>query len=198
MNETLDAMIAAAEAAGEARARGESPGAACSCGTGSVEERWVVETIPYGDGEDTFEVEVPVIHCLGCDRGFTDQRAERLRHAAFCNALGLLAPDEVKEIRSSLGMSRREFDEAFGVPPASMERWENGRIMQNRSMDTLLRALRSPATAVRVDRRVERRAVMPAGGNVVWGDFERLSGRNESERIDLLRRRDAFRLRAFG
>jgi DNA-binding transcriptional regulator YiaG len=194
----IDAMIAAAHAEAEALARGESHSAGCTCGTGRTEERLVIETIPYGDGDDTFQVEVPVIYCLDCELGFTDQRAERLRHAAFCRHQGLLAPADVKALRDSLAMSRREFDEAFGIPPASMERWENGRLIQNRSLDTLLRALSNPATATRVDRRVVKKTPNEIHGNVIHGRFGALASRPAADQADAIRRRDQFRLRAYG
>lgn len=194
----INAMIAAAHAEAAALARGEGHAAGCTCGTGRTEERYVTETIPYGDGDDTFQVEVPVIHCLDCDLGFTDQRAERLRHAAFCRHQGFLAPADVKALRDSLAMSRREFDEAFGIPPASMERWENGRLIQNRSMDTLLRALANPATANRVDRRIVRRAPTETNGNVITGKFGALAAKPNAEQADAIRRRDEFRLRKYG
>lgn len=81
----IDAMIAAAQTAAVTLVRGEGHDAGCLCGTGRTEERSVTETIPYGHGDDTFRVEVPVTHCLDCDLGFTDQRAERLRQVAFAN-----------------------------------------------------------------------------------------------------------------
>jgi putative zinc finger/helix-turn-helix YgiT family protein len=160
-----------------------------SCRSIDLQESIVREQIAIGEGGDFFEVEVPVISCGSCNFQFTDQRAEKLRHAAACRHHGLLMPAEIADIRHSLGMTRAEFDAAFGIPPASMERWENGKLIQNRSMDSLLRALRNPATAARLDRR-EKRAKSEAG-NVLR--FPMLAKTNRLKEARLLA--ESFQLR---
>ncbi len=197
MNEMLDDMIEAAMVEAAELAEGGFHGPACTCGGGRHEERSMVETIPYGDDGRTFQVEVPVVFCLDCGNGFTDQRAERLRQAAYLRHVGLLTPEEVKSVRTGLGMTRREFDEAYGIPPASMDRWENGRLTQNRSMDTLLRALLNRATAARLDRRVVPQHTSNEDDKVVWGRFGRLAAATPDEQEDLLRRSGEFKLRAY-
>lgn len=135
-------------------AESEAPfeGAACSC-HGRAEEVLIIERVPIGEKGDHFEVKIPAVKCLECDTAWPDVRAEKIRHAAACWHLGILDPAEVKNVRDSLGMTRKVFGEAFGIPHASMERWENGRLHQNRSMDTLLRALMIPGVAQALDRR---------------------------------------------
>ncbi|WP_296722021.1 hypothetical protein [Erythrobacter sp.] len=167
---------------------------ACSC-SGSTSERFVTERVKLNE-DDFFEVEVPILRCDECGFEFRDHRAEALRHAAACRHEGLLAPNEVKAIREWLGMTRKVFGEAFGIPPASMERWENGKLMQNRSMDTLLRSLQIPGVAAALDRRqVEDFA---AKGNVIYVNFGALSLRPVSEQEDALRRSRTFNLQAIG
>lgn len=138
----------------------------CPSCAGATVESLVLERVPMDDIGTVFEVEVPIIGCGACGLSFTDERAERLRHEAACRFEGLLTSKEVQEIRLSLDMSRAEFGEAFGIPSASMERWENGRLLQNRSMDTLLRALGHPSTACRLDRR-KKGVSSPSEGNVI-------------------------------
>lgn len=143
-----------------------APSTGCqNCGGAEMRERLLVEQVPYGDDGLHLDVEVPVVECPACNFSYTDHRAEGLRHAAACRHEGLLTPEEVRTIRAELGMSRREFSLAFGIPPASLERWENGRLMQNTSLDTLLRALQNQATAARLDRR--RHPDRPRGEAVV-------------------------------
>ena len=127
----------------------------CPACAGSTSDIIVREKVPVDEFGAFFEVEVPVVTCAACGFQFTDQRAEELRHEAACRHEGLLTPSEIREIRRAVNMTRVEFDAAFGIPPASMERWENGRLLQNRSMDSLLRALQNPATATRIDRRAK-------------------------------------------
>jgi DNA-binding transcriptional regulator YiaG len=112
-----------------------------------------LETFPYGQDGVGLSVTVPVMTCGSCGFSYSDARAEKLRHAAVCAHEGLLNPAEIKSIRDGLGMSRELFSEAFGIPRASMERWENGKLIQNTSLDTLLRALADKSTATRLDRR---------------------------------------------
>ncbi len=53
--------------------------------------------------------------------------------------LGLLTPDEIRAGRERLGMTQQELQELLGLGGNSLSRWENGRIYQGRSVDTLLR-----------------------------------------------------------
>jgi putative zinc finger/helix-turn-helix YgiT family protein len=144
-----------------------------SCGSTDLSEKEIEEAFPFGEEEVIVKAIVPVVTCAACGFSYTDDRAERARHAAICAQEQLLSPDQIKSIRKKLGMSRKEFNEAFGIPPASMERWENGRLLQNRSTDTLLRALMNPATSERLDRR-KSIETKQARGNVIQGRFPSL------------------------
>ena len=188
MNDILKMML-------EAGCNAPSAENACNCES-ARDERLVKQRI-FLDDTQYFEVEVPVIRCGGCGFEFTDHRAETLRHMAACHHEGLLAPEEVKEIRENLGMTRKVFGEAFGIPPASMERWENGKLMQNKSMDTLLRSLKLPGVAPALDRRNHFMS-SNIGDNVVHVNFAALASRSTSERQDAVRRSKKFDLQAFG
>jgi transcriptional regulator with XRE-family HTH domain len=74
-------------------------------------------------------------------------------------------------------MSREAFHAAYGLSSASVERWENGKLFQNEAADTLIRALRDPALARQLDRRMmnaETSPNMQREGNVIWGKFPSL------------------------
>src|SRR5687768_14182288 len=114
-----------------------TPAECPNCDSIELAENEVLESFPFGEDEVIIQALVPMISCARCGFSYTDERAERARHAAACAHEGLLTPAEIKMLRVNLGLSRKEFNEAFGIPPASMERWENGRLLQNRSMDTL-------------------------------------------------------------
>lgn len=122
------------------------------CDEHTVRETWETETFLFGESEEISAL-VPTMHCQSCGFVFTDRRAEVLRHDAVCQHQRLLTPSEITEVRKDLGMSRRDFALAFGIPRASMDRWESGKQIQNTSLDTLLRALRNKAIAARLDRR---------------------------------------------
>lgn len=161
------------------------------CPSGLLVEKTVREVVAVSDAE-SFSVEVPVVTCRSCEYSYTDDRAEKLRHEAYLRHRGLLTPSEIKQIRQNLSMSRPDFESAYGIPTASMERWENGRLAQNRSTDTLLRALMIPAIARRLDRR-KADIPQPLRDNVVFGRFPSLD-RHASVNEAQLRARD-FHLR---
>lgn len=189
MHDILSEMISAAEGVAGANA-------SCSCNSAKLRERMILEQIPVDEAGDFFEVEIPYIECVSCGYCFPDERAESLRHAAACAHFKLLTPAEIRDVRQALRLSRREFDEAFGIPPASMERWENGRLMQSRSMDTLLRALQNPSTAARLDRRILRSVGRESTSNVIEVSFGALSSLSFDERKSALDRQSTFKLSA--
>lgn len=55
---------------------------------------------------------------------------------------GLLRPDEIRAIRDGLGLTQAGLEQLIRVGPKTVVRWERGTTFQNRSTDTLLRALR--------------------------------------------------------
>ncbi len=140
------------------------------CDGASLEESLESEKFAFGDDSEQIDVDLVVITCSSCGFSFTDARAETARHDAACRHFGLLTPDQIRAVRMELSMSRREFNEAYGIPPASMERWENGKIIQSRSLDTLLRALQDPGFAKQLDRRATEPSRQTAS-NVVYLKF---------------------------
>lgn len=55
--------------------------------------------------------------------------------------LGLLTPDEIKAGRERLGLNQQELQELLGLGGNSLSRWENGRVYQSRSIDSILRVV---------------------------------------------------------
>ncbi|MCK4341810.1 MAG: type II toxin-antitoxin system MqsA family antitoxin [Phycisphaerae bacterium] len=77
--------------------------------------------------------------------------------------LGLLTPDEIRRERERLGLSQQELQELLGLGGNSLSRWENGRVYQARSTDTLLRIIFNvPAAAEYLRRDRERGIASPA------------------------------------
>lgn len=192
------------ERAAAAERTAATANAVCSCG-GATTEITVREQIPFGSDGVMIEVDVPAISCGDCGRIRTDRRADAVRHAAVCEHQGLLTPERIKAIRKDRGMSRQEFSEAYCIPPASMERWENGKLLQNRSMDKFLRAIEDPLS-LSLPKPVKP-AVVPSAsvgadlrinGNVVWANFPALRDASEKERADAAKRESLFNLRRSG
>lgn len=156
------------------------------------------EVFPYGDDGTEINVSVPVLHCDRCNFAYTDLRAEKLRHRAVCEHLGLLPPDRIQHIRKTiLAMSRDTFHAAYGLSSASVERWENGKLLQGEAADTLIRALEDPSIARKLDRRnfnASTGPIDPVNDNVVWGRFPSLNS-HQSRAKDALARSREFNLR---
>jgi HTH-type transcriptional regulator/antitoxin MqsA len=55
---------------------------------------------------------------------------------------GLLAPDEVREIRTMYGLTQAALERLIGSGEKTVVRWERGSVAQNATADTLLRVLR--------------------------------------------------------
>ncbi|MCY4060668.1 MAG: helix-turn-helix domain-containing protein [Gammaproteobacteria bacterium] len=89
-------------------------------------------------------VEIPVRRCKSCGFEFTDREAEEIKHEAVCRHLGLLSPNGIRAIRGMHGMSRAAFSKVSGIGEATLNRWENGLLVQNRANDRFLRLLASP------------------------------------------------------
>jgi HTH-type transcriptional regulator / antitoxin MqsA len=64
------------------------------------------------------------------------EAARRLRRAR-----GLLTPDEIRSIRTSLGLSQAGFERLLGTGPKTVVRWEKGTVFQSATADRLMRLL---------------------------------------------------------
>lgn len=63
---------------------------------------------------------------------------ERLEKERYIR-LGLLSPAEIKAIRVKAGLSQAGISEILGVGEKTYTRWENGKSLQNKSSDNLIR-----------------------------------------------------------
>lgn len=123
-----------------------SPYACPLCGGTQISTVLHRDTFTYGSGESaaTLRCELPVRHCAACDIEFVDHEGERIRHEAVCRHLGVLTPAEIRAIRSRHGMTRTVFAQITGLGEATLNRWENGIVVQNLANDRYLRLLSMP------------------------------------------------------
>ena len=114
------------------------------CGSNNVASIFEEETFVYGSGDDAVEisVRVPVHSCRECAFVFTDDAADQIRHDAICRHQKVMTPSEVAAIRKMYDVSRAEFARITRIGEASVNRWENGLLIQNRAMDQYLYLLR--------------------------------------------------------
>ena len=108
-----------------------------------VTTTWHDHQFVYGSGDAAAEIGVrlPVRRCDCCDFGYLDEEGERLKHEAVCRHLGVLTPQEIRDIRARLGLSRAGLAELTGIGEASLSRWENGIKIQTLAYDRCLRLL---------------------------------------------------------
>lgn len=55
---------------------------------------------------------------------------------------GLLAPEEIVELRRKYGLTQAQLERLIGAGEKTVVRWERGTVSQNKTADTLLRVLR--------------------------------------------------------
>ena len=124
--------------------RAEQPETCFECDA-PVRTEWRDHTFAYGAGESAIELttHIPVEICGLCGTGSLGHEAERLLHEAVCAHHGVLTPREVRAIRERHGLSRAAFAEVSGLGEATLHRWENGILIQNRANDRYLRLIES-------------------------------------------------------
>ncbi len=99
----------------------------------------------YDNGEIVVKVlakNVPVERCNSCGLIASGLEAAKVRTEAICHAVGLLAPSEIKALRESFGWSQQYLADLTDFGIATVSRWERGRLLQNRSANKVLLALR--------------------------------------------------------
>ena len=99
-------------------------------------------------------VERELYRCGTCgdERCTVEQReaAEQTAIAAIRQTHGLLAPKEIRQLRTDLGLTHEQLgDLLYGTPRGIVEGWERGRYLQNAEADALLRSLTDRETLER-------------------------------------------------
>ena len=161
------------------------------CGAESVATFWHHDTFNYGSGDAavTLHVELPVRHCSACDFEFLDHEGEQLKHAVVCRHLGVLTPTEIRVIRKGHGMTRAAFANVTGLGEATLNRWENGAVVQNLANDRYLRLLAAPEVMAALQR-LTSGADLPQAPSVRRGQFRVLNVTEEHRH-----RQEGFHLR---
>lgn len=135
-----------------------------ACGQQPLERRTIRDEFDYGPENERLRIvaeEVPVLACPACDEIFYGPEAEQAHHRAICQALGLLTPEQIREVRERLGLSQGKFAELTGIGVATLSRWEKGRLLQTRSLDNYLHILNALPESIQVLERLQKRAGQP-------------------------------------
>lgn len=119
------------------------------CG-GTVARRLATVAVPVG-ARGAIDVSRQLQCCESCGEiFFAAGEADAVRREANDEVRrreGLLSPQEIKGLRTDLGLSQAEFERLLRVGPKTVVRWERGTTFQNRATDTLLRTIRDVPAA---------------------------------------------------
>jgi len=115
-----------------------------ACGSSNVRSSAQAVKFKYGNDSDAVELSatVPSTACMSCGEEFLDDRADRAKHDAVCEFLGVLKPSEIAGVRGSYGLTRADFASLTGLGEATLGRWERGLLIQNVGNDRYIRLLR--------------------------------------------------------
>lgn len=99
---------------------------------------------------EDFQVTVTGVQCDRCGyQAILNSQSSDFTRAvsdAYRREHGLLVGDEIRDLRTRLGMNQVEFADYLGVGSASVKRWESGQI-QDKAMDNLIRLKAQPEQA---------------------------------------------------
>ncbi len=115
------------------------------CGSDHLVEVVRPEKFQYQGHTATIE-DYRSFECQNCGEAFPDQesvdRSEPILRDLHRQAERLLTSSEIRAIRMSLAYSQDDFGLLLGGGKKAFARYENGKVIQARSMDNLLRAVK--------------------------------------------------------
>ena len=93
------------------------------------------------DGTE-YTIEIPALEvpkCQSCGELVISNGADEQIREALRRHLRLLSPFQIKAGRKALALKQDELADRLGVAAETISRWENGALIQSRSMDNLPR-----------------------------------------------------------
>ena len=134
------------------------------CGKGSLIPK-MVDITGSRHGEE-FTVLVNGLQCTACGLKTIDNEYSgeftKLVSDAYREKHGLLTGTQIREARKRLGMSQEKFAQYLKVGPASVNRWENGKI-QDEAMNELILVKTDLLTAINNYQIVKQSATVGSG-----------------------------------
>jgi DNA-binding transcriptional regulator YiaG len=137
-----------------------------------------------GDGiAETIRIDVPVRIDPETGQEILTPEALDLIEKTKARRLGLMSPDEIRELRERLALTQEEMSELLQIGAKSYTRWEAGRARVSRSMNVILCALRDGAITIEYLRCLrEGRDWIPLLKRRIQNSIVFLSGASESPR----------------
>lgn len=114
------------------RSNGETSADLCPmCRTGRVEV--VQRTAEHFDGAVRVSFADELSKCGSCAEEFYTYEQSQAHSRALATALrkahGLPSPERIREVRVGLAMTQAQFEQAMGVGPKTVGRWERGTVV---------------------------------------------------------------------
>jgi len=115
----------------------------CECG---AEYREVTEARSFRIHGRDVTVNAGFLRCSMCEHAiWAPGQADAVRKQAWSairDREGLLYPEEILDLRLSLGLSQGAFERLLGVGKKTVTRWENGVIFPSAAANNLMKLLR--------------------------------------------------------
>jgi putative zinc finger/helix-turn-helix YgiT family protein len=116
-------------------------------------------------------------HCESCGQSIIPHELDQALDRERYRRLGLLYPEEIRQVRQKTGLSAVDMSHLLGVGEKTYTRWENGYSLQTKASDTLIRLIDRNAeifALVEAERKPGRDALIAR----YFADLEHVKGSN--------------------
>src|SRR6266852_5326162 len=113
------------------------------------------------------------LHCESCNEDILSSELDAAINRERYRRLGLLPPKEIRRVREKTGLSAVDMSHLLGVGEKTYTRWENGRSLQTKASDTLIRLMDKHAelfALLDAERQPDRETLVSS----YFGDLEHL------------------------
>lgn len=116
---------------------------ACPLCGGRVERQIRTYAITYKHLQAN--VDLPGIYCCNeeCGEGMVEESAwddvARIKAELKANFLGVMTPENIRDVRTRLNLSQRRAGQIFGGGPNAFQKYETGKVTISQPMNNLLR-----------------------------------------------------------
>lgn len=164
------------------------------CGAAEVREVVADRTINVG----SYTVNIPAaVHteCLSCGESYQTGTQAKGLDAAVIEARrrheGLLSGGDIRRIRLSVSLSQSDLEDALGIGPKTLVRWENNIGVQSKSIDDVLRLIELDPDNLRLLVRIRSAARTEMFENKLFPQDRIKTGELETAILDGLERASA-------
>lgn len=114
------------------------------CGQQTLDDKtgtFVMAVPPNVSGGDIRIANATWQACSSCGEELISDELSKAIERTRYQRLGLLSPEQIKQVRARTGLSAVEMAQVLGAGDKSYTRWENGKSVQNKATDTLIRLI---------------------------------------------------------